>query len=130
MSINQSTILKIVRRTAVILFLAVSAISAFAVLGDKGKTPKNRSLLSNENFTFVRGSFSLKSNYNFRGSQVINPAQKNEYINLNTVVTYQKGNTTYIGLSRKDFYHYSKRWLYYQSLIIYQLLYFLYRSLS
>jgi len=96
MSINQSAILKIVRRTAVVSFLAVLAISAFAVLGDKGTTPKNRSLLSNENFTLVRGSFSLKSNYNFRGSQVINPAQKNEYINLNTVVTYQKGNTTYI----------------------------------
>jgi hypothetical protein len=96
MSINRSAILKIVRRTAVILLLAVSAVSAFAVLGDKGKTPKNRSLLSNENFTLVRGSFSLKSNYNFRGSQVINTAQKNEYINLNTVVTYQKGNTTYI----------------------------------
>jgi|SRR4029079_4425722 len=94
MSINQSAILKIVRRTAVVLILAVSAISAFAVLGDKGKTPKNRSLLTNENFAIIRGSFSLKSNYNFRGSQVIN--QKNEYINLNTVVTYQKGNTTYI----------------------------------
>ena len=67
MSINQSTILKIVRRTAVVSFLAVLAISAFAVLGDKGKTPKNRSLLSNENFTLVRGSFSLKSNYNFQG---------------------------------------------------------------
>jgi hypothetical protein len=96
MSINRSTILKIVRRAAVALSLAACAISAFAVLGDKGKTPKNRSLLSNENLAVVRGNFSLKSNYNFRGSQVINPNQKNEYINLNTVVTYQKGNTTYI----------------------------------
>jgi hypothetical protein len=96
MSINQSTILKIVRRAAVVLLLAVFAISAFAVLGDKGKTPKNRSLLSNENFTLVRGSFSLKSNYNFRGSQIMNPTEKNQYIDLNTVVTYQKGNTTYI----------------------------------
>jgi hypothetical protein len=96
MSINQSTILKIVRRTAVVFLLAVCAVSAFAVLGDKGKTPKNRSLLSNETFTLVRGSFSLKSSYNFRGSQVINPTVKNEYINLNTVATYQKGNTTYI----------------------------------
>jgi hypothetical protein len=57
MSINQSTILKIVRRTAVALLLAVSAFSAFAVLGDKGKSPKNRSLLSNENFNLVRAVF-------------------------------------------------------------------------
>jgi hypothetical protein len=96
MSINQSTILKIARRAAVVFLLAVTAVSAFAVLGDKGKTPKNKSLLSNESFTIVRGGLSLKSNYNFRGSQVISPIQKNEYINLNTVVTYQKGNTTYI----------------------------------
>jgi len=96
MSINQSTILKIARRTTVVLLLAVCAISAFAVLGDKGKTPKNRSLLSNQSFTVVRGSFSLKSNYNFRGSQVIDPTEKNEYINLNTVVTFQRGNTTYV----------------------------------
>jgi hypothetical protein len=96
MPINRSTILKIARRSAVALLFAVTAVSAFAVLGDKGKTPKNRSLLSNESFRIVRGSFSLKSNYNFRGSQVINPIQKSEYINLNTVVTYQKGNTTYV----------------------------------
>ena len=96
MSINRSTILRIVRRAAVALSLAGCAISAFAVLGEKGKTPRNRSLLSNETFAVARGSFSLKSSYNYRGSQVINPTQKNEYINLNTVVTYQKGNTTYV----------------------------------
>ena len=96
MSINQSTILKIARRTAVIILLAVCAVSSFAVLGDKGKTPRSSTLLSNKNFTVVRGNFSLKSNYNFRGSQVISQSQKNEYISLNTVVTYQKGNTTYI----------------------------------
>jgi len=96
MSINQSTMLKIVRRATAVFLLAASAISAFAILGDKGKTPKNRSFLSNQNFTITHGSFSLKSNYNFRGSQIINPAISNEYINLNTVLTYQKGNTTYI----------------------------------
>jgi hypothetical protein len=95
MSINQSTILKIVRRTAVVSLLAVSAVSAFAILGDKGKTPRNHSFLSNQNLT-IPGNFSLKSNYNFRGSQVINTARSAQYINLNTVLTYQKGNTTYI----------------------------------
>jgi hypothetical protein len=96
MSTNQSTILKIARRATVVFLLAVCATSSFAVLGDKGKTPRNHLLLSNQNFTIVRGSLSLKSNYNFRGNQVIDASQKNEYINLNTVVTYQKGNTTYI----------------------------------
>jgi hypothetical protein len=96
MSINQSTILKIVRRATAVFLLAVSAVSAFAILGDKGKTPRSRSFLSNQNFAITPGSFSLRSNYNFRGSQVINPVRSDEYINLNTVLTYQKGNTTYI----------------------------------
>ena len=105
MSINQSTILKIARRTTAIFLLAASAISAFAILGDKGKTPKtNRSFLSNQNFTVNSANFSLKSNYNFRGSQIINPATTTEFINLNTVLTYQKGNTTYmVPLKKKIF---------------------------
>ena len=40
MSINQSTILKIARRAAVGFTFAVCAVSAFAVLGDKGKNFK------------------------------------------------------------------------------------------
>jgi len=104
MSINQSTILKIARRASVIFLLAVSAVSAFAVLGDKGRNSKNRSSLSNQNFTISPGNFSLKSNYNFRGSQIINPAKSEEYINLNTVFTYQKGNATYIVPLKKKIY--------------------------
>ena len=104
MSINQSTILNIARRTSVIFLLAVSAVSAFAVLGDRGRDSKNRSTLSNQNFTISPGNFSLRSNYNFRGSQVMNPARSNEYINLNTVLTYQKGNATYIVPLKKKIY--------------------------
>ena len=106
MSINQSTILKVLRRkTATILLLAGSAASAFAVLGDgKGKTPKNHSLLSNQNLTIVPGTFSLKSGYTYRGNQAINLNKENKYINLNTVLTYQKGNTTYIVPLKKKIY--------------------------
>lgn len=95
MSINQSTILKIVRRVTAVVLLAISAVSAFAILGDKGKTPKNHSFLSNQ-ILIVPGNFSLRSNYNFRGNQVFNVSRSAQYINLNTVFTYQKGNTTYI----------------------------------
>ena len=84
------------RRSSAVVLLAVSAVSAFAILGDKGKSPRSRPFLSNQNYTVTSGSFSLKSNYNFRGSQVINPARSAPYISLNTVLTYQKGNTTYV----------------------------------
>ena len=104
MSINQSTILRILRRTVAVFILAASAVSAFAILGDKGKTSRNRSLLTDKNFTIAPGSFSLKSNYNFRGDHVINIQKSTPYINLNTVMTYQKGNTTYIVPLKKKIY--------------------------
>jgi len=104
MSINQSTILKIVRRSVAVFLLAVSAVSSFAILGDKGKSSRNRSLLADQNFTITPGNFSLKSNYNFRGNHVINTEKSTPYINLNTVLTYQKGNTTYIVPLKKKIY--------------------------
>jgi len=104
MSINQSTILKIARRTIAVLLLAVSAVSSFAILGDKGKTSKSHSLLTNQTLTVTPGSFSLKSNFSFRGDHVINTEKYTSYINLNTVLTYQKGNTTYIVPLKKKIY--------------------------
>lgn len=67
-------------------------IGAFATLGD-GAGKKNSNKLLTGKTSIKSRSFSLRSGYNFRGSQVIN--QENRYVNLNTVVTYQQGHTTY-----------------------------------
>jgi len=105
MSINQSTILRIARRVTVGFMLAAYTLSAFAILGDKGKNTRSRaSLLSNNNISVMPGSFSLRSGYNFRGSQIINTTKSGEYINLNTVLTYQRGNATYIVPLKKKIY--------------------------
>src|ERR1700741_3443204 len=92
------TILKTIgRKFAVLTLVAVSAAGAFATLGDGKSKPSDlpkKSLLSNK--TLTPGSFSLKSGYSYRGSQVINAESERKYIRLNTVVTLQKGNTTYI----------------------------------
>ena len=106
MSISQSTILKIVRRVFAVCVLAAITVSAFAILGDKDKNVKkqNRSLLTNQNFSIRPGTFSLKSNYNFRGDHIINSEKPTQYIKLNTVLTYQKGNTTYIVPLKKKIY--------------------------
>lgn len=98
MKTNSSILLKIVsRKLAVIALLAISAVGAFATLGEgranKIKNP-NKSLLSKRT-PLAPGTFSLKSGYSFRGDQVIS-FENERYINLNSVVTYQKGNTTYI----------------------------------
>lgn len=97
---NKSPMLEIlkiaVKKLAVLLLIAVFAIASFATLGDgnkKSSLPK-KSLLSSK--TVKQGVFSLRSGYTFRGNQVINTQIQNRYISLNTTVTYQKGNTTYI----------------------------------
>lgn len=93
----QAILFKILsRKLAVIILLVVTAVASFATLGDgkSGSGNRKSSLLSDKTIT-APGNFSLKSGYNFRGKQVIN-RQAQKYINLNTVVTYQKGRTTYI----------------------------------
>ncbi len=81
------------RKLSVIVLLMVSAVAAFATLGD-GKTKSsatNRSLLSGRSYN--QGVFSLKSGYHFRGDKVI--INDKQYININTTVTLRKGNITY-----------------------------------
>lgn len=82
------------RKLAIFGLIAVSAVASFATLGD-GRIKKDkpsRSLLTNKTQT---NSFSLRSGYTFRGNEVIN-TQTPRYINLNTTMTYQRGNTTYV----------------------------------
>lgn len=86
-----------IKKLIATVFIAATAFAAFGSLGDGNKNPalsKKHTLLSGK--TFSQGSFSLKSGYNYRGSQVLNANSANQYINLNTVVTLQRGNSTYI----------------------------------
>jgi hypothetical protein len=90
------TILRMMsRKIAVIILLAVSTAGAFATLGDgkKKSANSNQSLLSSRTAN-TPGYFSLRSGYTYRGSEVISNDKK--YISLNTVVSMQRGKTTYI----------------------------------
>jgi hypothetical protein len=94
---NSSILLRLfTRKIALIIFISAS-VAAFATLGDGKNTgggkSSSKSLLSIKR-NIAPGSFTLKSGYNFRDIQV-NKTEKN-FINLNTVVTYQKGNSTYV----------------------------------
>jgi len=84
------------RKLAVLLVIAVSGIASFATLGDgkKKTTGSSSSLLSSR--TVRPGYFSLRSGYTYRGTQVMSQQSQTRYISLNTTVTYQRGNTTYI----------------------------------
>ena len=84
------------KKVTVVLLLAVSTVGAFATLGDgKLKSNRSKSSLLSDKIHGNPGSFSMKSGYMFRGTQVIN-SRSEKFVSLNTVVTYQKGNTTYI----------------------------------
>lgn len=80
------------RKLATALFLSIS-IAAFATLGDGGK----KGGLKNETVNkFSSKTFTLRSGYNYRGNNVLSYPSSSRFIMLNTVITYQKGNATYI----------------------------------
>jgi len=64
-----------------------------------GGGDKNRSLINfKKDFTTIRttGGFTLKAGPSYGGSQLLNVQKQKDVVLLNTVVTYQKGNTTFI----------------------------------
>jgi hypothetical protein len=95
MKTDRITILAFFKRKAVTLFLMIAfTAGAFATLGDGKGKDKNKSLFSSQRMSIRPGYFSLKSDNQYRGSIVID--QSSRFIFLNTSITYQKGNTTYI----------------------------------
>jgi hypothetical protein len=72
--------------------LITASVAAFATLGDGGKKANTNSL-----FTYkCSKNFSLRSGYNYKSNNFLSAPESGNFIMLNTVVTYQKGNTTYI----------------------------------
>ncbi len=87
------------RRKLATIFLITASVGAFATLGDGGGKKK---LNTKQNILTHKPSynykyFSLKTGYDYRGSMVFSKSKpQSKFIMMNTVVTYQKGNTTYI----------------------------------
>lgn len=77
-----------------ILFIGLAAFS-FASMGG-GSKPKASSL--NLVFSPVRitSAFTLKAGPSYHGSTIFNDVKANDFISFNSIITYQKGNTTYI----------------------------------
>lgn len=91
------------KKLGIILLLGFTCFGAFATLGDgtkKSEKPK-ASLLSSRTSS-KPGSFTLKSGYNYRGNSVFNTSSERRTIRLNTVVTVQKGRTTFIVPLKKN----------------------------
>ncbi len=94
----KTAINRLVKRKLVTVLCITVSLAAFATLGDgskKNHNEKTQKRLLTTAIPYNFKSFSLKSGYNYRGNNVFAPVS-NKYILLNTVVTYQKGNSTYI----------------------------------
>ncbi|MEN9548773.1 MAG: hypothetical protein RIR12_1364 [Bacteroidota bacterium] len=85
-----------VKKLTVLAVIAVSTITSFATLGDGNKKNNTRSLFSNKSTLYKPGSFSLRSGYHFRGSQVLEYSAPKKYISINTTVVIHRGNSTVI----------------------------------
>ena len=95
MKSHQNIFRIILTRKLTTLFLIGLSVAAFATLGDGKSKGKKSSLLSSKP-TITPGKFSLKSGYQYRGSQIINQQKDKNSFTRNSLVTYQKGNMTYI----------------------------------
>jgi hypothetical protein len=84
--------IKMLRRKLATAVCVTASLAAFATLGDGGKN-NHKNLLTYRN-TAAYHSFTLKSGYNYRGNNILSTHPQS--VMLNTVVTYQKGNATYI----------------------------------
>lgn len=94
-----SFITPLVRRKLATLVLLSASVAAFATLGEGNKTElprSNKNLLTARSATVNYKNFSLRSGYSYRGSQVLNNKPSANYIILNSTVTVEKGNQTYI----------------------------------
>jgi hypothetical protein len=95
MKINRTIFKQILSRKLTTILLVGISIAAFATLGD-GKVKGKKSSLLNSKPTITPGKFSMKSGYQYRGSQILNQQTDKKAYTMNSLVTYQKGNMTYI----------------------------------
>ena len=88
---------RILKAKILTVILIGISLAAFATLGDGSKKSSySRSLLSYKP-VYNYKSFTLKSGYSYRGSNIFSTKTSQEnYITFNKVITYQKGNITYI----------------------------------
>jgi hypothetical protein len=94
MNLSPTITKRFLKRKIATLVLVSASVCAFATLGDDGgkKRKDNSSVL----LPYSSQKFSLRSNYNYRGNDFFSTPEKKNFIMLNPLVTYQKGNAAYV----------------------------------
>src|SRR5215211_5785795 len=85
------------RKSAICFALTAMAILTFASSGGGGGD-KNKNVPITSKFTPIRtaNGFTLKAGPVYRGSHLFNQEKKNDALHFTSVITYERGNTTYI----------------------------------
>lgn len=89
-----------VKKAFASLFLVSVAALAIASMGGGGSKSKEKTV--KPEFTPIRttNGFTLKAGPVYHGSMIFGQEKARNYVSLNSIVTYQKGNTIYILPSR------------------------------
>jgi hypothetical protein len=92
MKLTATKIKRLIKRKLVTAVLVMASLAAFATLGDDG----GKKGIRNTSSEIGARTFSLRTPYNYKSNNLFNPSSSQKFIMLNTVVTYQKGNATYV----------------------------------
>ena len=92
MNLTATKIKRLIKRKLATAVLVTASIAAFATLGDDGGKKASKSATPE----FNPKTFSLRTTYNYKSNNLFSTYKPQKFIMLNTVVTYQKGNATYI----------------------------------
>lgn len=92
MNLTAIKIKRLIKRKIATAVLVTASVAAFATLGDDGGKKGIKTASSESNVK----TFSLRTPYNYKSNSLFSFPKSQKFIMLNTVVTYQKGNATYI----------------------------------
>lgn len=86
---------RILKRKIATVILVTASVAAFATLGDDSRR-KNKKTTTSVLMPYSAKTFSLRSNYSYRSNSLFNEPEKKNFIILNKVITYQKGNAAFV----------------------------------
>jgi len=92
MKVSATKIKSVIKRKLATAVLVMVSVAAFATFVDDGG--KKGAAISNPES--VTRNLSLRTPYNYKSNNLFTSGKQQKFIMLNTVVTYQKGNATYI----------------------------------
>lgn len=92
MKLTATKVKRLLKRKLATAVLVTASLAAFATFVDDGG--KKGAKVSSADFA-IR-NFSLRTPYNYKSNNLFTTSRPQKFIMLNTVVTYQKGNATYI----------------------------------